>query len=60
MKIKLTFIIIFLIFTSINKSISDDINFEASNMDIKDNGNLILAYKSKTLVPSKKIEIKHL
>ena len=58
MKTKLTFVIIFLIFALINKSISDDIDFEASSMDIKDNGNLILAYKSKTLVPSKKIEIK--
>ena len=58
MKIKFIFIIIFLIFALINKSNSDDIDFEASTMDIKDNGNLILAYNSKTLVPSKKIEIK--
>ncbi len=58
MKIKFIFTIIFLIFASINKSNSDDIDFEASTMDIKDNGNLILAYNSKTLVPSKKLEIK--
>ena len=41
-----------------SKSISDDIEFEASKMEIEDGGNIIIAYDSSSYVKSEKIEIK--
>ena len=37
---------------------SQEINFKAKKMDIKDGGDTILAYFSKTEIPDKKIDIK--
>ena len=57
MKIKKYITILFL-FTFLFKEVhSKEIKFEASDMDIKDNGNVIFAYDSKTIIPLKKIEI---
>ena len=51
MKINKLFIyVIFLCFTCSNL-FPDEIKFEASNMDVKDNGNIILGYNSKTFIP---------
>ena len=36
---------------------SEDIEFEASNMEIKDDGNIIFAFNSNTKVPAEEIEI---
>ena len=57
MKIKNLIIILFLSLLFLKEGFSDEINFEASEMDIKDNGNIIFAYNSKTIIPNKKITI---
>ena len=56
---KLLLIIALLLVTILSlKSNSDEVKFKASNMDIKNDGNLVIAYKSSTLIPNKEIEIK--
>ena len=52
------FIILFCIFflTNISSS-SEEIQFDASNMDIKNEGNLVIAYNSKLKLPNKQIFI---
>ncbi len=57
MKIKNLIIISFIFFMFFKEAFSNEINFEASDMDIKDNGNIIFAYNSKTIIPLKKINI---
>ena len=57
MKIKkLTFFIIVFILI-IFKSLSDEVQFEALNMDITDDGNLIVASDTITVIPLKKLKI---
>ncbi len=56
MKIKNFYKLIFIIFIC-TEVFSQEIEFEASKMDIKDNGNIIFAYNSKAIIPLEKIEI---
>ena len=56
MKIKNIFItLFFLVFLTFNTS-SQEVSFEASNMDVKDNGNIILGYNSKTFIPLENVQ----
>ncbi len=52
---KFIFIILFLILSS--KVYSNEIDFEASNIELKDDGNKIFAINSKLKIPSENIEI---
>ena len=56
MKTKIFLSVIFFIL-SFSKSISKEIEFEASNMDIKNEGKIIYAFNSKTFIPSDNIII---
>ena len=57
MKIKNILItLLFLVFFTFNTS-SQEVLFEASNMDVKDNGNIILGYNSKTNIPIENVII---
>ncbi len=58
MKIKKYYIILILSLFNAFVSYADDIEFESSNMDIKNNGNLIIAYETEIKIPAKKIFIK--
>ncbi len=58
MKIKKYYIILILSLFNAFVSYADDIEFESSNMDIKNNGNLIIAYETEIKIPAKKIYIK--
>ncbi len=58
MKIKNFIIFIFLFIILIPKLLAQEVQFEASNMEIKDNGNTIFAYNSNTILPNKNINIK--
>ncbi len=58
MKTKNLIIFICLFFILIQKLFAEEVEFEASNMEIKDNGNIIFAYNSNTSIPSKNIYIK--
>ena len=58
MKIKNLIIFICLIFILIPELFAEEVEFEASNMEIKDNGNIIFAYNSNTSIPKKNIYIK--
>ena len=53
---KLLFITIIYLILSVDL-FSQEINFKAKKMDIKDGGDTILAYFSKTKIPDKKIDI---
>ena len=57
MKIKKIIIISIILFFKINYLYSEDINFEAEDMDIKENGNTIFAYNSFTNIKSENIDI---
>ena len=48
--------LLFLVFFTFNTS-SQEVLFEASNMDVKDNGNIILGYNSKTNIPIENVII---
>ena len=50
MKIKKIIIISIILFFKINYLYAEDINFEAEDMDIKENGNTIFAYNSFTSI----------
>ena len=50
--------IIFIYFLIFFNAFADEINFEADDMEIKKNGNLIIAYNSKTIFENDKTEIK--
>ena len=58
MKIKNLIIFICLFFILIPRLFAEEVEFEASNMEIKDNGNIIFAYNSNTSIPNKNIYIK--
>ena len=58
MKIKKYYIILILSLFNAFVSYLDDIEFESSNMDIKNNVNLIIAYETEIKIPAKKIFIK--
>ena len=52
------FILIFcFFFFTIISSSSEEIQFDSSNMDIKNEGNLIIAYNSKLKLPNKQVFI---
>ena len=57
MKIKIFIINICLFIFVIFNSMSDQIEFESSNMDIKNNGNIIFAYDVNADIPNKGIYI---
>ena len=57
MKIKNLLLILFL-YTLISTHIySEEISFQAIEMDIKEEGNLIIAFNSETDIPSEKLKI---
>ena len=55
----LLIIALFLVTILSLKSNSDEVKFKASNMDIKNDGNLVIAYKSSTLIPNKEEKEKY-
>ena len=57
MKINKLFLKTLIIFFVVFKVHSSEINFEAKKMDIKNDGDLILAYDSKTNIPESDLEI---
>jgi len=57
MKIKKLLVYTFILFFACFKVIAEEVEFEASKLDIKDDGNIIFAYNSKTLIPSEKVKI---
>ena len=57
MKIKKFLVYTFILFFACFKVIAEEVEFEASKLDIKDDGNIIIAYNSKTLIPSEKVKI---
>ena len=48
--------IIIIIFISFN-TLANEVQFEATNMDITSDGNLVTAYDSKILIPTKNIQV---
>ena len=50
----ITFIVVLGIITD---SYSQEVEFKASRMDVKDNGNIIFAYDSETIIADKNINI---
>ena len=58
MKIKIFIIKLFLSFFIIFKSFSTEVMFESNNMDLKNNGNFIVAYDVKVEIPNDKLSIK--
>ena len=58
MKIKTFIIKLFLSFFIIFKSFSTEVIFESSNMDVKNNGNFVIAYDVKVEIPNDKLSIK--
>ena len=57
MRINKLFIYLTFLFFTTSTLFSDEIEFEASNMDIKNDGNTILAYNSKTIILNENITI---
>ncbi len=57
MKIKKFFIAAFIFLVLINNAISDEMQIDSSNMNIIENGNVVLADNAKFNIPSKKIYI---
>ena len=57
MKFKKIYIYLLLQFFFILKIYASEVKFEASKIDIVENGNLILAYNSKTKIPTDKVTI---
>ena len=56
MKIKFIILIILISFFK-QKTFASEVEFDASKIDVKNNGNLILGYDSNTIIKSKKINI---
>ena len=54
-KLLLISIITFIAFT--NMLFSQEIKFDAENIDVKENGNLIIGYNSNTNIPGENINI---
>ncbi len=52
--------LIFILITALLsfKAVSQEVEFEASKMDVKENGNLIFALNSTTIIPLEKIKIR--
>ncbi len=57
MKIKIIFKTLFVFLSLFSKSLSDEVEFESSKMDIKEDGKIIYAYNSKTNIPKENIYI---
>ena len=57
MKIKFIILIILISFFLNKKTFASEVEFDASKIDVKNNGNLILGYDSNTIIKSKKINI---
>ena len=57
MKIKRTIIKLFLLSLIFFNAVSDEINFEAKNIELKQNGKILVAYDSNLQIPSKNISI---
>ena len=57
MKIKFIILIILISFFLNKKTFASEVEFDASKIDVKSNGNLILGYNSNTFIKSKKINI---
>ena len=55
MKIKFIILIILISFFLNKKTFASEVEFDASKIDVKNNGNLILGYDSNTIIKSKKI-----
>ena len=49
---------IFFLFLFINTNLSSEIIFDAKNMEVKNQGNLIIGFNSETKIPEKQINIK--
>ncbi|MDC3000537.1 LPS export ABC transporter periplasmic protein LptC [Candidatus Pelagibacter sp.] len=58
MKIKIILINLFVFFMSMSLLFADEIEFDANKMEIKDNGNLILAFDVELIIPGKNLSIK--
>ena len=58
MKIKHLIFLIFLINSFVSNALSNDVEFEAKDLKIIGDGNKIVAYNSKTIVPSDETQIK--
>ena len=58
MKIKYLIFLIFLINSFVSNALSNDVEFEAKDLKIIGDGNKIVAYNSKTIVPSDETQIK--
>ena len=54
---KLLIYIIISYFLFSNLLFSEEVKFDAKNMDVKENGNLIVGFNSKTKIPSDNIDI---
>ena len=57
MKIKRIILKLFLFTLIFFNAVSDEINFEAKNIELKQNGKILLAYESNLQLPSKNISI---
>ena len=57
MKIKRIILKLFLFKLIFFNAVSDEINFEAKNIELKQNGKILLAYDSNLQLPSKNISI---
>ncbi len=57
MKIKYLVTNIILFYLIAFSAISDEVKFDSSQIELKENGNLIISYNSKTSIPAKNIEI---
>ena len=57
MKIKRIILKLFLFTLIFFNAVSDEINFEAKNIELKQNGKILLAYDSNLQLPSKNISI---
>ncbi len=57
MKIKTFLTYILILFFSFFKAISEEVEFEALKIDIKEDGNIVFADNSKTIIPAEKIRI---
>ena len=58
MKIKNLIIFVYFSIFIIFECIAENIEFESSNIDIKNNGNLIIAYDSEIKLKKKQITVK--
>ena len=58
MKIKYLIFLIFLINSFVSNALSNDVEFDAKDLKIIGDGNKIVAYNSKTIVPSDETQIK--